>query len=95
MIDINSNSSLIQGTVTGIDLNEKKIFMGHHDAPIQFTDLVIAVGSQGSMPGQTKAIMIGVSFESIINGCNSIYYRIFDAYLIKLSFSSFIKRSIA
>ena len=44
----------IQGTVTEIDLQGKKVTIGNGDGMeiLLFTDLVIAVGSRGPMPAK-------------------------------------------
>jgi len=54
-----------QGFVTKVDLEAKKIFIGDdQESPLEFTDVVFAVGSNGPFPGKsTKATMEDIKSE--------------------------------
>lgn len=46
--------NFVQGTVIGVDFKANKVFLEYGD-PIEYTDLVIAVGSEGPFPAKNKA----------------------------------------
>ena len=43
----------VQGKVTAVDFESKKVTIENGDEQIEFTDIVFAVGSQGPFPGRT------------------------------------------
>jgi len=45
----------LQGRVTNIDFEKKKIFLEGSDEAIEYTDVILAVGSDGPFPGRPKS----------------------------------------
>ena len=50
------------GRVTNIDFEKKKIFLEGSDEAIEYTDVILAVGSDGPFPGRPKSTTMEVIF---------------------------------
>jgi len=59
--------SFIQAKVTNVDFNSQQVFLDIDHEPIEYTDLVIAVGSSGPFPGRPMSNYVNEATREYLN----------------------------
>ena len=54
------NDHFVQGRVSNVDFEHKKVFLQDSEQVIEYTDIVFAVGSDGPFPGRPESTSMAV-----------------------------------
>lgn len=59
----------VQGRVSNVDFEKKKVFLEGSDDAIEYTDIIFAVGSDGPFPGRPQSKTMEVPIYITISYC--------------------------